>query len=143
MNVTVRRRWFTPHSTISDVLIDGAWMFYGLEDRIRAPGVKVPRETCIPAGTYPLVIDMSQRFQREMPHVLDVPGFAGIRIHPGNTEHDTEGCLLLGGARLRDRVEHSRFAYERFLTMLRAGVARGPCTITYEDVDPPAELIAP
>ncbi|MEK0431759.1 MAG: hypothetical protein RL139_1563 [Gemmatimonadota bacterium] len=142
MNVLVRRRWFTERSTISDVLIDERWFCFALEDRIRAPGVKVPRATCIPAGRYRLIIDRSQRFGVDMPHVLDVPGFTGIRIHAGNTDADTEGCLLLGSARSSGKVMHSRVACDRFVSLLHAALSRGEdCWIEYVDVDPPAGLI--
>lgn len=53
-------------------------------------------DTAIPMGTYDVIMTMSARFGRLLPLVIDVPGFAGIRFHPGNTEKDTRGCILPG-----------------------------------------------
>jgi hypothetical protein len=41
----------------------------------------------------------SARFETYTPHVLDVPGFTAIEIHPGNSPEDTEGCTLVGETR--------------------------------------------
>src|SRR5574343_864662 len=70
---------------------------YILEDRIRDK--KVYGSTAIPAGRYEIVMMYSPRFGRELPRLLKVPNFDGILIHPGNDQHDTEGCLLPGSSR--------------------------------------------
>ena len=70
-----------------------------LEDTVREPEVKVPGETAIPSGVYRLSITRSQRFQKMLPVVHDVPNFSGIRLHAGNSTADTAGCPLLGMAR--------------------------------------------
>lgn len=77
---------------------------YSLEDVVRevegqpVSAWKVPGKTAIPSGRYRLAWTMSSRFKREMFLLLDVPGFAGVRIHAGNRSADTEGCILLGKA---------------------------------------------
>lgn len=81
-------------ATPGELLIDGRHFCWTLEDPVRA-GPKVAGDTAIPAGRYKVTIDMSTRFKRPMLHVLDVPNFAGIRIHNGCTPANTEGCLLV------------------------------------------------
>jgi len=88
--------------TIGDFFVDNedgnapVWLFNILEDRVRPDGEKVFGETAIPAGNYKIIVDYSPKFKKNVPHILDVPGFDGIRIHPGNDAEDTEGCLLPG-----------------------------------------------
>jgi len=52
-----------------------------------------------------------RRFQKEMPHILNVPGFEGIRIHAGNTPKNTEGCILLGYTVKNDCIGQSKAAF--------------------------------
>ena len=95
MKLTVIRTHFYTRATVGKLLIDGEDVgVYTLEDAIR--DVKINGETAIPYGTYKVIVNFSQKFQRELPLLLNVPGFDGIRIHPGNTDHDTEGCILVG-----------------------------------------------
>ena len=87
--------------------------------------MKLAGATCIPAGSYPLVINRSARFRRLLPQLLGVPGFEGIRIHPGNTDADTEGCILVGQTRSEDFVGSSRAALRALFTKLQAATAAG------------------
>lgn len=131
MELLLQRMWETNDSTIGELYIDGVFECYVLEDVVRAPGVKVDNATAIPAGTYKVVIDMSTRFGRLMPHILDVPMFEGIRIHSGNVSADTEGCLLVGKVKGQDDVEQSKVAFEAFFPKLQAA---GSATIQIKDI---------
>jgi hypothetical protein len=120
MELTVQRRPAANGATLGDLSIDGVWECFTLE---RAPGEgKGP----IPAGTYKVIIDFSNRFQRDMPHILDVPGFDGIRIHSGNTDKDTEGCLLLGRKIVGpDFIGESHLAFDAFFPKLKSALDGG------------------
>lgn len=106
---------------------------FTLEDKVRevqgrpVSDWKLPGMTAIPMGNYRVIISYSNRFQKHLPLLLDVPGFAGIRIHAGNTHHDTEGCILLGQGRdvKRGMVTNSRAAMALFQPALQASLAKG------------------
>lgn len=76
--------------------------------------IKVYGRTAIPTGTYKLVWDYSPKFKRSMPHVLGVPAYSSIRIHPGNTIKDTLGCLLIGENKVKGKVLNSRKWFNEF-----------------------------
>lgn len=108
MIITQKRYLFGDDFTLSRLAIDGIGSIscpYILEDAVREiPGLpveqwKVPRETAIPVGRYRVEINISKRFGKRMMQLLDVPGYSGIRVHAGNTSHDTEGCLITGRER--------------------------------------------
>lgn len=101
MKLKLERTMCGMKSTIGQLSIDGRHFAMTCEDvdRMLEDGDgsgKVKGQTCIPRGTYVIKLTMSNRFKRILPLLLDVPFFTGVRIHPGNTNEDTEGCLLVG-----------------------------------------------
>jgi hypothetical protein len=132
MELALKRRWFTERSTIGELFVDGVFECYVLEDATRPPDEKVFGETCIPVGRYPIIINHSPRFGVDMPLLLDVPGFQGVRIHPGNKPDDTEGCLLVGRQMTQDAIMDSRLAYESLFPKLVASVEPIHITVTKE-----------
>lgn len=92
--------------------VDGKHFCYTLEDPWKN---NEPFVSCIPEGAYGLILSISVRFGREMPRLIGVPGRFGILIHPGNTDADTEGCILVGEKRIGADLLRSRAAFTRFL----------------------------
>ena len=117
MLITVKRLYKTENSTIGELLVDGIWECFTLEDVERT--VKIKGETAIPKGTYKVIINESNRFKRLLPLLLDVPGFEGVRIHSGNTNHDTEGCILVGQSRNKEYIGQSRKAFEKLFKKMQ------------------------
>lgn len=124
MELRVDRQSKRADCTIGSLSINGQFECFTLEDPVR-DGPKIPGNTAIPAGRYEVVVDMSTRFKRFMPHILNVPGFEGIRIHSGNTAADTEGCILLGQTKGITSIGDSVKAFSAFFPKLRAALAAG------------------
>lgn len=133
MDLLLKRTDFTKKSTISDFSINDEWFSYLLEDVDRGldsaiPATlnnKVDKQTAIPYGRYRLILDMSARFGKIMPHILDVPGFQGIRMHNGNTDVDTDGCPLFGSTKSFDFVGHSVDTFKKFMAVIEPVFASG------------------
>ena len=106
MILELKRKIFTDDSTIGELSIDGKFVCYTLEDKVR--DVKIKNVTAIPYGKYELAITFSNRFQQYMPLLLNVPGFEGVRIHSGNKSADTEGCILVGSSKSLNFIGSSR-----------------------------------
>ena len=109
--------------TYGELTIDGNhFKCFTLEDKVRKGDifkVKVQNQTAIPAGRYEVVLNMSNRFKRYMPLLLNVPNFAGIRIHNGNTKEHTEGCILVGYENGNDGfLGNSRAAFTDLMKVL-------------------------
>lgn len=133
MNLRLIRRWPKEKCTIGELLVDGDWACFTLEDIERL--VKIAGETAIPVGRYRVEITHSQRFDRELPLLIDVPGFTGIRIHAGNTDADTRGCILVGRRAYDESIGESRLALDALMAKLEK--AKDPIWISVEDPGDP------
>ncbi len=134
MQILLKREKSTDKSTIGKLYLDGAYLCDTLEDIVRPAGEKVPGQTAIPAGDYPVILNMSERFKKIMPLLLNVPDFAGVRIHSGNVSEDTEGCILVGFREdgIADHIFNSRKAYEILFADLEEAVKKETLHITIE-----------
>lgn len=123
MYMQLIREEFTDKSSIGDLFVNGTKECYTLEDKDRhlEDGIneKVYGKTAIPRGIYEIELTYSNRFKRVLPLLKDVPGFEGIRIHPGNTDEDTDGCILVGTIKSKDFVGHSRLAFDKLFEKMK------------------------
>jgi hypothetical protein len=140
MELKLVRKVFTETSTVSDLFVNDTFVCNVLEDVDRGltsdmslediKAVKVKTKTAIPYGTYTVVNTFSPRFQKYLPLLLNVPGFEGIRIHPGNTSVDTDGCLLPGMYTSPNTVTNSRVTFAKLFATIKAVEKKEKITIT-------------
>ena len=135
MELQLKREIFTDISTIGTLTIDGKFECYILEDKDRGINntlsleqimrVKVYGKTAIPYGRYEVDWTMSARFKVMMPILLNVVGWSGIRIHKGNTEIDSLGCLLCGTRKLSNRITESTSATNKLYAKIESAKKQG------------------
>lgn len=117
--------------TESKLYIDNIFECFTIEDEDRLleiGGKKVQNMTAIPRGVYEVIITYSNRFKRNLPLLLNVPNFTGVRIHTGNTSKDTEGCIIVGAINDReddDFVGSSRVAFNRLFPKIQKALKNG------------------
>lgn len=138
LEALLERAWKRDTYTIGKFLINGQRFSESIEDRDRGltqdmdlkeiQRIKVFGQTAIPTGTYTVIMTYSPKYKRQMPEVLNVPGYSGIRIHSGNTADDTEGCIVLGRNTKVGMVTESRKTCKEFERLLEA--AGGECKLT-------------
>lgn len=140
MQITIERQPLQDSpKTFGKLYINDVYFCDTLEDRDRGlfstdtiqyiNSIKVKHETAIPYGTYQLVLSFSNKFQKYLPELLNVLGFAGIRMHSGTTEEDSSGCVLLG-LRKGDKIINSRVTVQKLLTLLSSTVKKEKVFVT-------------
>ena len=127
MKLKLIRSWYADTYTIGKLYIDGVYFADTLEDKNRdvdKNGIynngekKVYGKTCIPFGTYKVILSMSSKFKKILPLLLNVPQFDGIRIHSGNTDEDSSGCILVGINDIKGRISKSTITFNSLMTKL-------------------------
>ena len=127
MKITLQRSASNQNETVGILSIDGIPSCVTCEDEKR--NVKLAKETRIWAGTYKLGLRTEgghhEKYAKQFPAIhkgmlelQGVPQFQFILIHIGNTESDTDGCILVGekiyiGESGKMSIENSTLAYQR------------------------------
>lgn len=143
MKILVDRKWKKETYTIGNLYVNGKLFCNTLEDRDRGlkktdslSTIKVKKvygETAIPTGTYKITMDVtSPKYSAvkwywnlckgKIPRLLDVPGFEGILIHPGNTPFDTYGCILVGKNTIKGQVTQSKDTFAKLYKEMKKAV---------------------
>jgi hypothetical protein len=123
MELKLIRETFTEKSTIGSLYVNGIFFCYTLEDkdrRLESGGVKEYAKTAIPRGKYKVINSFSNRFKKYMPELVNVPQFAGIRIHAGNKAEDSEGCILVGATKTIDFIGQSQVTFGKLMKAIQA-----------------------
>ena len=134
MNITVDRKWKKDTYTIGKIFIDGKYFADTVEDRDRGlsdnmpvakiNSLKVYGKTAIPTGTYLIKMLYSpkfatrpwgKRYEGNVPQIMDVKGFSGVRIHPLNTAEDSLGCIGVGRNLEKGKILKSTEYYYKLL----------------------------
>lgn len=138
MELTLERRWKKDTYTIGNLYINGIFFCNTLEDKDRGLSqsmpvskikeVKIAAVTAIPTGRYRILMDVvspkyslkpwyfSNCHGGKVPRLDNVPGYSGILIHVGNTDKDTNGCILVGKNDVKGMVTKSK---DTFLSLYR------------------------
>jgi hypothetical protein len=132
MLLTLLRTNFTDLSTEGELSIDNeAQQFcYTIEMAYKdgLPG------SAIPAGTYPVILAPSPRFELStdpwimryaalMPRIINIPNRTGILIHWANLGTELEGCIAVGSTQAKDFIGESRPTFEKLWSLIE-GPAR-------------------
>lgn len=145
MELRLNRRYKGPKYTIGNLYIDDIYFCDTLEDIDRGitsstslediSRKKVYEQTAIPTGTYKVNLNVvSPKFKDrswakpyggKVPRLMNVPGFEGVLIHPGNTDSDTSGCILVGKNTVVGKVMESTITFNGLMKKLLEAKAKG------------------
>jgi hypothetical protein len=133
LELTVTRKIFTNQSTTGEMDIDGTFHCYTLEDVVRENGIKIYGETAIPYGRYEVRLSFSNHFQKEMPEIMNVRNFEGVRIHGGNDAADTLGCILVGKKKGPDRIWECKGVFDSLVEKIKRATPSKRCFLTIKN----------
>ena len=134
MELLVERAWPKATYTIGKFYVDGVRFGESMEDKDRGllqtmskdeiAKLKVYGETAIPKGRYEVRMTYSNKFAGKawakptkglVPELIGVPGYSGVRLHPGSTAEDTLGCILVGKNTKKGMITSSQATYRNLV----------------------------
>jgi len=124
MKLRLERFLLNETCTIGRLFIEDNFECYTLE----LPVVDGLPGSAIPTGIFPVVNLFSPKFNRKVPHIMEIPGRSEIEMHFGNTVEDTNGCVLLGETWVESNpcfIGGSRMAFEQLYMKFTAALNAG------------------
>ena len=147
MEILVERKWKRPTYTIGKLYVNGTFLCNTLEDKDRGltqnmplskiKEVKIAAVTAIPTGTYTVNMNtVSPKYSikpwyikncngAKVPRLENVPGYSGVLIHTGNTDKDTNGCILVGKNDIVGMITNSKEWFLKLYNMMYAAHKKG------------------
>ena len=148
VHITLLRFHDDTQTTLGLLYINNRFYCYTLEDAYHE--IKIPKETRIPAGTYPVdfrktVTDLTKTYRLRYPdwfkyhiQIHDVPGFSAIYIHNGGDHTNTDGCILVSDSlnvgNEKTYLSNSKNTFKTFYQFVEAQLlANKKISITIKD----------
>ena len=130
MNITLQRLLMNTIGTLGIISLDGKPLFPTLELPWKDNQHNI---SCIPAGVYKAIYIFSEKFQKHLFILQNVPGRDAVEIHIGNTVIDTLGCVLIGMefSLSEFAIVNSKLAFDNFMFM----APKEGFTLTVKDVN--------
>ncbi len=129
MVITIKRKIKTGISCIGELWVNDRFECWTAEAPDRElhqhfPLAEITRrkllmQTAIPTGRYQVTLSWSDRWKMYMPLVMEVPGFANVRLYADNVAATTDGCIRLGCSTGINEVYNSRMALRNLLAKLK------------------------
>lgn len=143
--LTLVRKYKKPNYTIGLLYVGSQFFCNTMEDPDRGltfnmspdeiKKKKVYGDTAIPKGRYRIDMNtVSPKYSiiskyafcgGRMPRLMNVPGFSGILIHPGNTQKDSLGCILPGTNNVKGMVTSSFDTFKKLYDVLNKANREG------------------
>lgn len=141
LNLTLHRAYRGAKYTVGKLYINGKYFCDTMEDVDRGldqnmslstiQNLKIYQETAIPTGQYKIDMNIvspkysnfskypwAKPYGGKIPRLLNVKGFQGVLIHPGNTKEDTAGCILVGENKAVGKVLNSQATFKKLMEIL-------------------------
>lgn len=138
MKLKLVRSYLGPKYTIGHLYINGEYFCDTIEDVNRGltstmskeeiAKKKIKHQTAIPYGTYTITMKVvSPKYSTKekykftkgrIPRLISVPGFDGILIHPGTTQEDSSGCIIVGLNKEVGKVINSFDTFQKLWNIL-------------------------
>lgn len=148
MNILLDRKYKKSTYTIGNLYIDGNFFCNTCEDKDRGltkdmpldkiKEIKISSKTAIPTGTYEITLNITspkysnyskykwaKAIDAKVPRLLNVPGFEGILMHPGNSDKDSSGCILVGENTVVGKVLNSVNTFNKLYAKLKQAADQG------------------